>query len=212
MNEFKRGPIGRALSILLFLIVLIGMPVAKADILRLRDGRMFTGQFLGATKEQIWFQADTPATTNAARYARIVEEHALLRRLIAVAGEIAEIGYSVPDDVVAAMDLNTRWGQKYFNGETLKTTETMGILKERMQLAPVKNTKLISITVYSDDSQAAAGMANEIALLRPTWMPTAVAASWSMATACMAAPCLLRCRNSVSAAMATAVTASTSTL
>ena len=48
MNEFKRGPIGRALSILLFLIVLIGMPVAKADILRLRDGRMFTGQFLGA--------------------------------------------------------------------------------------------------------------------------------------------------------------------
>jgi hypothetical protein len=61
MNEFKLGPLGRALSILLFLIVLIGMPAAKADILRLRDGRMFTGQFLGATKEQIWFQSDTPA-------------------------------------------------------------------------------------------------------------------------------------------------------
>ena len=39
-------------------------------------------------------QASTPATSNAARYARIVEEHALLRRLIGVAGEIAEIGYS----------------------------------------------------------------------------------------------------------------------
>jgi|HubBroStandDraft_2_1064218.scaffolds.fasta_scaffold615282_2 hypothetical protein len=61
MNEFKRGPISRAFSILFLLIVLIGMPAAKADILRLRDGRMFTGQFLGATKEQIWFQSDAPA-------------------------------------------------------------------------------------------------------------------------------------------------------
>ena len=37
---------------------------------------------------------------------------------------------------------------------------------------------------------------NAIALLRPTWMPTAVAASWSIATACIAAPRLVRCRNS----------------
>ncbi len=49
-------------------------------------------------------QAETPATANAARYARIVEEHALLRRLISVAGEIAELGYSVPEDVTAAVD------------------------------------------------------------------------------------------------------------
>ena len=35
----------------------------------------------------------TPATSNAGRYATIVEEHALLRRLIGVAGEIAEMGY-----------------------------------------------------------------------------------------------------------------------
>ena len=54
-------------------------------------------------------------------------------------------------------------GQKYFNGETLKTTETMEILKQRMQLAPVKNTKLISITVYSDDKNEAAQLANAIA-------------------------------------------------
>jgi len=49
-------------------------------------------------------QADTPATTNASRYARIIEEHALLRRLIAVAGEIAEMGYGLPDDVESAID------------------------------------------------------------------------------------------------------------
>ena len=35
---------------------------------------------------------------------RIVEEYALLRRLIGVAGEIAELGYSVPEDVSKALD------------------------------------------------------------------------------------------------------------
>ena len=48
--------------------------------------------------------ASTPATSNASRYAHIVEEHALLRRLIGVSGEIAELGYSVPDDVNKALD------------------------------------------------------------------------------------------------------------
>jgi hypothetical protein len=60
MKPFKRSASGRVLSILLFLVGLIGLPMAKADILRLRDGRMFTGEFLGATKDQIWFQADSP--------------------------------------------------------------------------------------------------------------------------------------------------------
>ncbi|MBW3645373.1 MAG: replicative DNA helicase, partial [Actinobacteria bacterium] len=49
-------------------------------------------------------QVRTPATSSAARYARIVSEHALLRRLISVAGEIAEMGYRVPDDVAEAVD------------------------------------------------------------------------------------------------------------
>ena len=69
----------------------------------------------------------------------------------------------VLSNVIGTLDLNTKWGQKYFNGETLKTTETMEILKNRMQLAPVKNTKLISITVFSDDKQEAADLANAIA-------------------------------------------------
>ena len=69
----------------------------------------------------------------------------------------------VLSNVIAKLDLNNAWGKKYFNGETLKTTETMEILKQRMQLAPVKNTKLISITVYSDDKNEAANLANAIA-------------------------------------------------
>ena len=75
-------------------------PVTVADELS-RAGLL---EPVGGLARLISLQADTPATTNAARYARIVEEHALLRRLIAVAGEIAELGYSVPDDVAAAVD------------------------------------------------------------------------------------------------------------
>lgn len=69
----------------------------------------------------------------------------------------------VLSNVIAAMNLNVEWGKKYFNGETLKTTETMEILKGRMSLAPVRNTKLISITVFSDDRKEAADLANTIA-------------------------------------------------
>jgi succinoglycan biosynthesis transport protein ExoP len=69
----------------------------------------------------------------------------------------------VLSNVIAAMNLNVEWGKKYFNGETLKTSETMTILKGRMSLAPVRNTKLIAITVYSDDKNEAAQMANVIA-------------------------------------------------
>jgi capsular exopolysaccharide synthesis family protein len=69
----------------------------------------------------------------------------------------------VLSNVIAELHLNTKWGDKYYGGETLKTTETMDILKRQMLLAPVKNTKLIAITVYSDDKNEAADLANAIA-------------------------------------------------
>ena len=69
----------------------------------------------------------------------------------------------VLSNVISALNLNTEWGKKYFNGETLKTAETMEILKGRMALAPVRNTKLIAITVYSDDAKEASTLANTIA-------------------------------------------------
>jgi hypothetical protein len=58
MTMFRRAVFRCAWPLLLFVVGLVGLPAAKADILRLRDGRMFTGEFLGATKDQIWFQAD----------------------------------------------------------------------------------------------------------------------------------------------------------
>jgi len=50
------------------------------------------------------FQAATPAIGNASHYAKIVEEHALLRRMIIVSNDIAELAYGLPDDVVKAID------------------------------------------------------------------------------------------------------------
>jgi uncharacterized protein involved in exopolysaccharide biosynthesis len=69
----------------------------------------------------------------------------------------------VLSDVIARLDLNAKWGKKYNAGEKLKTDETMAILKGDMMLTPVRNTKLIAITVYSDDPKEAAQIANAIA-------------------------------------------------
>src|SRR5580698_3457701 len=62
----------------------------------------------------------------------------------------------VLSNVIASLNLNTLCGKKYFFVKTTKTTETMEILKQRMQLAPVKNTKLVSITIHSEDKDEAA--------------------------------------------------------
>lgn len=69
----------------------------------------------------------------------------------------------VLEPVIAKLNLNVEWGKKYFNGETLKTSEAVEILKGRLSLAPVRGTKLIAITVYSDDRNEAAIIANAVA-------------------------------------------------
>jgi hypothetical protein len=46
----------------LFQLALVGMMciAGRADSLKLRDGRTLSGQFLGATRAEIWFQRDVP--------------------------------------------------------------------------------------------------------------------------------------------------------
>jgi len=75
-------------------------PVTVADELRRADML----ELVGGAGTLIALQAATPATGNAGRYARIVEELALLRRLAGVGAEISEIAYRVPEDVTAAVD------------------------------------------------------------------------------------------------------------
>ena len=98
-------------------------PVTVADELRRAD----LLDAIGGPAILLSLQANTPATSNAARYARIVEEHALLRRLIGVAGEISELGYSVPEDVAEVLD-NAE--TLVFNVAQRRATDTMLPIRE----------------------------------------------------------------------------------
>lgn len=74
--------------------------ITVADELR-RAGLL---EQIGGAETLHQLQNATPAISNAAHYARIVMDTALLRGLIHVAGDIAELAYSEPDDVVKAVD------------------------------------------------------------------------------------------------------------
>jgi len=65
--------------------------------------------------------------------------------------------------VITNLNLNEVWGRKYFGGQTLKSSETLAIIKNQMKLAPVRNTKLVTITFYSYNPNEAAQLANAVA-------------------------------------------------
>ena len=58
----------------------------------------------GGADRLLALEAATPTLAHVDRYARIVEETALLRRLISVSAEIAELAYGRPADTAAALD------------------------------------------------------------------------------------------------------------
>jgi capsular polysaccharide biosynthesis protein len=64
--------------------------------------------------------------------------------------------------VIDKLNLNTKWGNKYNGGTPLRTEDTMQLLKQRVSLIPERNTRLIDITVYSEDRNEAAQIANAI--------------------------------------------------
>lgn len=74
--------------------VTVAEELARVDLL----------EMCGGTAALVSLQSRTPAITNAEYYARIVQEKALLRRLIAAANDIAELGYSPRDDIDTTMD------------------------------------------------------------------------------------------------------------
>jgi len=93
-------------------------PVTVADELR-RGGVL---EAIGGAATLVGLQANTPATSNALHYARIVEEHALLRRLIGVSSEIAEAAYELPEDVTKTVD----WAEtKVFEVAQRRVTDTL---------------------------------------------------------------------------------------
>jgi len=82
--------------------------------------------------------------------------------------EIIQSGL-ILSQVVEAMNLNDVWGKKYFDGAKLKTSETVDMLRGRLDLRPVRNTTLIDIRVYSENAKEAADLANQVAETYQTW-------------------------------------------
>ncbi|MBN2622287.1 MAG: replicative DNA helicase [Acidimicrobiales bacterium] len=108
-------------------------PVTVADELR-RNGLLET---VGGHQALVDIMSSAPATTNSAGYARIVEEHALLRSLIGVAGEIAEIGYGLPEDVTKALDraeaMVYEVNQRRVTDSTSKIEDLLGLNLDRLE-------------------------------------------------------------------------------
>ena len=71
-------------------------------------------------------QDTTPAISSAGHYARMVQETALLRQLIFAAGDIAELAYSEPDDVIKALDMAESKVFHVAEQRTSATTRTIG--------------------------------------------------------------------------------------
>jgi replicative DNA helicase len=98
-------------------------PVTVADELR-RAGVL---EAVGGPAVLVDLQAGTPATSNAAHYAKIIEELSLLRRLIRVSGDIAEAAYELPDDVTKVVD----WAEsRVFDVAQRKVTDTLSPIHE----------------------------------------------------------------------------------
>ena len=69
-------------------------------------------------------------------------------------------GEVVLSRVVVALNLTDEWGKKF--GMTLKTRDCVEMLRREISLDADRNTKLIDVTVYSDDRDMAARIANAV--------------------------------------------------
>ena len=67
------------------------------------------------------------------------------------------------DQVIDRLNLNEVWQKKYNYDGKFKTSDSRAALRRMIELRPARNTSLIDITVYSDDKNEAAKIANTIA-------------------------------------------------
>ena len=103
-------------------------PVTVADELRRAD----LLDLVGGRSALLRIQAETPASANATHYAKIVNELALLRRLIGVAGDIAEMGYDDSGEVSETLD---RAESLVFEVAERRVTDSMVGMSDAMQHA-----------------------------------------------------------------------------
>ncbi|MGC3958007.1 MAG: polysaccharide biosynthesis tyrosine autokinase [Verrucomicrobiota bacterium] len=76
---------------------------------------------------------------------------------------------SLLTNVVDALDLTTVWGNRYNDGQKLKMTEAVSLLRGWLDLRPRRNTTIIDVKVYSENAADAAKLANSVAQAYKQW-------------------------------------------
>ncbi len=71
--------------------------------------------------------------------------------------------------VIDKLDLNREWGRRFAKGQTLKWSETLALLRTRLELRPVRSTTLVDVRVVSEDPGEASKIANAIADSYAEW-------------------------------------------
>ena len=112
---------------------------------------------VGSDQPDIRAFTGPPADTNA------VDPYFLQTELETIQSE------TVLNRVIANLDLNGMWGRKFLDGGKLKTSETLALLRNRTSIRRVPNTTLLDIRAYSENSNEARDIANEIAQAYQTW-------------------------------------------
>jgi len=72
--------------------------------------------------------------------------------------------HAVLSKVIEAMDLKNVWAKKYNNGVAMSDSDIEAMIKSRLELHSVRNTKFIEIKAYSDSAEEAAKLANQVAI------------------------------------------------
>jgi replicative DNA helicase len=138
---------------------------------------------IGGPAALVTLQAATPAISNAARYATIIEEHALLRRLIGVAGEIAEMSYGLPDDVTKTVDiaesLMFEVGQRRVTDSMAQIDDLLNANLDRLEMLHEKGDAITGLpTGFNDLDELLSGLqpnALYVVGARPSMGKTALA-------------------------------------
>ena len=65
--------------------------------------------------------------------------------------------------VVENLKLQEDWGRKYSGGKNLSKSEATSLLRNMLQLRPVRGTTLVDVKVFSQDAKEASVLANGIA-------------------------------------------------
>jgi uncharacterized protein involved in exopolysaccharide biosynthesis len=71
--------------------------------------------------------------------------------------------------VIDDLDLENAWSRRFAKGEALKWSETLALLRTRLELRPVRSTTLVEIRVVSEDPSEASKIANAIAERYADW-------------------------------------------